>query len=44
MTVVVWLALVTAGALPFRWSGITPTFTDAFCMLIGTPFKTESNP
>ena len=30
MTVVVWLALVTAGALPFRWSGITPTFTDAF--------------
>ncbi|QKV20659.1 TrkH family potassium uptake protein [Oricola thermophila] len=30
MTVVVWLALVTAGALPFRWSGITPSFTDAF--------------
>ncbi|TCD16756.1 TrkH family potassium uptake protein [Oricola cellulosilytica] len=30
MTVVVWVALVTAGALPFRWSGIVPTYTDAF--------------
>jgi hypothetical protein len=30
MTVVVWLALVTFGALPFRWSGIVPTYTDAF--------------
>jgi trk system potassium uptake protein TrkH len=30
MTVVVWVALVTAGALPFLWSGVVPTFTDAF--------------
>ena len=30
MTVIVWIALVTAGALPFLWSGVVPTFTDAF--------------
>jgi hypothetical protein len=30
MTVVVWLALVAFGALPFHWSGIVPSYTDAF--------------
>jgi hypothetical protein len=30
MTVVSWLALVAFGALPFHWSGIVPSYTDAF--------------
>ena len=30
MTVVSWLALVTFGALPFIWSGVVPSYTDAF--------------
>ena len=30
MTVLVWLSLSVFGALPFYWSGVTPTFTDAF--------------
>ncbi|MCY0149765.1 TrkH family potassium uptake protein [Hoeflea sp. G2-23] len=30
MTVVSWVALVAFGALPFHWSGIVPTYTDAF--------------
>ncbi len=30
MTVVSWIALVTFGALPFIWSGIVPSYTDAF--------------
>lgn len=30
MTVVVWLALSTFGALPLYWSGAVPSFTDAF--------------
>ena len=29
MTVCAWLALALLGALPFYWSGIVPTFTDA---------------
>ena len=29
MTVVVWAALALFGALPYRWSGIVPTFADA---------------
>ncbi len=30
MTVVSWVALVTFGALPIFWSGVVPTYTDAF--------------
>ena len=30
MTVVSWLALVAFGALPFMWSGVVPSYTDAF--------------
>ena len=30
MTSVAWLALVAFGALPFVWSGIVPSYTDAF--------------
>ncbi|MGI9355790.1 MAG: TrkH family potassium uptake protein [Rhizobiaceae bacterium] len=30
MTVLVWVSLSFFGALPFYWSGVTPTFTDAF--------------
>ena len=30
MTVVSWVALVAFGALPFIWSGVVPTYTDAF--------------
>ena len=30
MTSVSWIALVAFGALPFVWSGIVPTYTDAF--------------
>ena len=30
MTVVSWVALVAFGALPFHWSGMVPTYTDAF--------------
>ncbi|MDF1608766.1 TrkH family potassium uptake protein [Hoeflea sp. YIM 152468] len=30
MTVVSWVALVGFGALPFHWSGIVPSYTDAF--------------
>ncbi len=30
MTVGAWVALATLGALPLYWSGVTPTFTDAF--------------
>ncbi|WP_417423360.1 TrkH family potassium uptake protein [Hoeflea sp.] len=30
MTVVSWVALVAFGALPFHWSGIVPSYTDAF--------------
>ncbi|MEM9104074.1 MAG: TrkH family potassium uptake protein [Pseudomonadota bacterium] len=30
MTSVAWLALVAFGALPFMWSGIVPSYTDAF--------------
>lgn len=30
MTVISWIALVAFGALPFHWSGIAPTYTDAF--------------
>ncbi len=30
MTVVSWLALVAFGALPFIWSGVVPSYTDAF--------------
>jgi trk system potassium uptake protein TrkH len=30
MTVMTWLFLTTFGAIPFLWSGIVPTFTDAF--------------
>tara|TARA_R110002020_G_scaffold87061_26_gene215149 strand:- start:635 stop:2092 length:1458 start_codon:yes stop_codon:yes gene_type:complete len=30
MTVISWVALVAFGALPFHWSGIVPTYTDAF--------------
>ncbi len=30
MTVSVWIALSAFGALPFYWSGIVPTYTDAF--------------
>ncbi|MCC0028901.1 MAG: TrkH family potassium uptake protein [Brucellaceae bacterium] len=30
MTVVAWLFLVFFGALPFLWSGVVPSFTDAF--------------
>ena len=30
MTVAAWAALAVLGALPLYWSGITPTFTDAF--------------
>ena len=30
MTVAVWIALSAFGALPFYWSGIVPTYTDAF--------------
>ena len=29
MTVAVWAALALFGALPYRWSGIVPTFADA---------------
>lgn len=30
MTVIVWVALSAFGALPFYWSGVVPSFTDAF--------------
>ncbi len=30
MTALVWLTLSTFGALPFYWSGVAQTFTDAF--------------
>jgi hypothetical protein len=30
MTVVSWVALVAFGALPFHWSGVVPSYTDAF--------------
>lgn len=30
MTVVSWVALVAFGALPIHWSGIVPSYTDAF--------------
>ena len=30
MTVISWVALVAFGALPFHWSGIVPSYTDAF--------------
>jgi trk system potassium uptake protein len=30
MTVVSWLALVFFGSLPFVWSGVVPSYTDAF--------------
>jgi trk system potassium uptake protein TrkH len=30
MTVLCWLFLTTFGAIPFLWSGIVPSFTDAF--------------
>lgn len=30
MTVISWTALVAFGALPFHWSGIVPSYTDAF--------------
>ena len=30
MTVMVWIALSAFGALPFYWSGLVPTYTDAF--------------
>ncbi|WP_245307815.1 TrkH family potassium uptake protein [Hoeflea sp. IMCC20628] len=30
MTVFSWVMLVTFGALPFLWSGIVPSYTDAF--------------
>ncbi len=30
MTVASWMALVAFGALPFHWSGIVPSYTDAF--------------
>lgn len=30
MTVISWVALVAFGALPFLWSGIVPSYTDAF--------------
>jgi len=30
MTVVSWVALVAFGALPFIWSGVVPSYTDAF--------------
>ncbi|WP_339765107.1 TrkH family potassium uptake protein [uncultured Hoeflea sp.] len=30
MTVASWVALVAFGALPFHWSGIVPSYTDAF--------------
>jgi len=30
MTVLVWVSLSFFGALPLYWSGVTPTFTDAF--------------
>ncbi len=30
MTVLVWVALSAVGALPFYWSNLVPTYTDAF--------------
>ncbi len=30
MTILVWVTLSVFGALPMYWSGVTPTFTDAF--------------
>lgn len=30
MTAITWTMLAALGALPFYWSGITPTYTDAF--------------
>ncbi|KGF71022.1 potassium transporter TrkH [Hoeflea sp. BAL378] len=30
MTVIAWTALVAFGALPIHWSGIVPSYTDAF--------------
>ena len=30
MTALVWVALAAFGALPFYWSGLVPTYTDAF--------------
>lgn len=30
MTTLVWLALSAFGALPFYWSGVVPSYTDAF--------------
>lgn len=30
MTVISWVALVAFGALPLHWSGIVPSYTDAF--------------
>ncbi len=30
MTALVWIALAAFGALPFYWSGLVPTYTDAF--------------
>ena len=30
MTVSVWVALVAFGALPYHWSGVVPSYTDAF--------------
>ncbi|OCW56477.1 potassium transporter TrkH [Hoeflea olei] len=30
MTTIAWITLVSFGALPFHWSGIVPSYTDAF--------------